>query len=230
MVRLEERCVLHFSQTLMSINLHMWNLMASHILYHLGQWVYCQTVDMWLSTLPRFDFHFYPCCKFFWLVIACAILKRFLLAVFAHSVICFFVTEFLKNCQCWKIIITMKGRWHPSNIVALNLTLSVLIRKLAFLFASDSRCHQRWLVLSVPEQVGAQTSVKTVESARPSLGSKSILQKVVRQDNVSYISKSWMALKEPIGIWGENNFTFQGLLEHLNVTKDRSDYLWHKTR
>jgi hypothetical protein len=79
-------------------------------------------------------------------------------------------------------------------------------------------------------KVGAQTSVKTVESARPSLGSMSILQKVVRQDNVSYISKSWMALKEPIGIWGENNFTFQGLLEHLNVTKDRSDYLWHKTR
>lgn len=79
-------------------------------------------------------------------------------------------------------------------------------------------------------KVGAQTSVKTVKSARPSLGSMSILQKVVRQDNVSYISKSWMALKEPIGIWGENNFTFQGLLEHLNVTKDRSDYLWHKTR
>lgn len=84
--------------------------------------------------------------------------------------------------------------------------------------------------MSVLEQVGAQTSVKTVESARPSLGSISILQKVARQDNVSYISKSWMALKEPIGIWGENNFTFQGLLEHLNVTKDRSDYLWHKTR
>lgn len=88
----------------------------------------------------------------------------------------------------------------------------------------------RFLFLSVLEQVGAQTSVKTVESARPPLGSMSILQKAVRQDNVSYISKSWMALQEPIGIWGENNFTSLGLLEHLNVTKDRSDYLWHRTR
>ncbi|KAL0671069.1 hypothetical protein Bca4012_033773 [Brassica carinata] len=79
-------------------------------------------------------------------------------------------------------------------------------------------------------KVGAQTSVKTVEPARPPLGSMSILQKVVSQDSASYISKSWMALKEPIGIWGENNFTAQGLLEHLNVTKDQSDYLWHKTR
>ncbi|KAF3560065.1 hypothetical protein F2Q69_00017171 [Brassica cretica] len=79
-------------------------------------------------------------------------------------------------------------------------------------------------------KVGAQTSVKTVEPARPPLGSMSILQRVVSQDSASYISKSWMALKEPIGIWGENNFTAQGLLEHLNVTKDQSDYLWHKTR
>lgn len=77
MVRLEKRCVLHFSQTLMSINLHMWILMASHILYHLGQWVYCQTVDMWPSTQPRFDFHFYRYCEFFWLIITCAILKSF---------------------------------------------------------------------------------------------------------------------------------------------------------
>lgn len=85
-------------------------------------------------------------------------------------------------------------------------------------------------LLPVLEQVGAQTSVKTVEPARSPLGSMSILQKGMREDNASYISKSWMALKEPIGIWGENNFTTQGLLEHLNVTKDQSDYLWHKTR
>ncbi|KAB1213622.1 Beta-galactosidase 9 [Morella rubra] len=46
----------------------------------------------------------------------------------------------------------------------------------------------------------------------------------------SYISKSWMTIKEPIGIWSENSFTVQGILEHLNVTKDRSDYLWYTTR
>ena len=39
-----------------------------------------------------------------------------------------------------------------------------------------------------------------------------------------------MTMEEPTGIWSENNFTVPGILEHLNVTKDHSDYLWHLTR
>lgn len=39
-----------------------------------------------------------------------------------------------------------------------------------------------------------------------------------------------MTVKEPINLWSENNFTIQGILEHLNVTKDSSDYLWYITR
>ncbi|KAI7981672.1 Beta-galactosidase 15 [Camellia lanceoleosa] len=46
---------------------------------------------------------------------------------------------------------------------------------------------------------------------------------------VTYISKTWLTVKEPIGAWGEDKFTVQGILEHLNVTKDRSDYLWYTT-
>nr|AAF70821.1 beta-galactosidase [Solanum lycopersicum] len=43
-------------------------------------------------------------------------------------------------------------------------------------------------------------------------------------------SQSWMTLKEPLGVWGDKNFTSKGILEHLNVTKDQSDYLWYLTR
>lgn len=79
------------------------------------------------------------------------------------------------------------------------------------------------------EQVAAQTSIKTVEFDLP-LSSDNSMQKVMTENNGSYVAKSWMTVKEPVGIWGENNFTAQGILEHLNVTKDLSDYLWHLTR
>ncbi|EYU31481.1 hypothetical protein MIMGU_mgv1a001399mg [Erythranthe guttata] len=47
---------------------------------------------------------------------------------------------------------------------------------------------------------------------------------------IDYISKNWNHFKEPIGVWSDSNFTYQGILEHLNVTKDQSDYLWYTTR
>lgn len=46
----------------------------------------------------------------------------------------------------------------------------------------------------------------------------------------SYVSQSWVSFKEPIGVWDGNSFTAEGILEHLNVTKDISDYLWYVTR
>ncbi|KAG0491081.1 hypothetical protein HPP92_007944 [Vanilla planifolia] len=44
------------------------------------------------------------------------------------------------------------------------------------------------------------------------------------------LSSTWMTFIEPIGIWNENSFTSEQILEHLNVTKDASDYLWYITR
>ncbi|KAK5793822.1 beta-galactosidase 9 isoform X2 [Gossypium arboreum] len=77
-------------------------------------------------------------------------------------------------------------------------------------------------------KVGAQTSVKLVENAlSPKISAPEL---VMTKNEVSSISESWMSVKEPIGIWSESNFTVQGLLEHLKVTKDESDYLWHMTR
>ncbi|KAM7486074.1 hypothetical protein LguiA_002083 [Lonicera macranthoides] len=79
-------------------------------------------------------------------------------------------------------------------------------------------------------KVGAQTSIKTAELDFPTFAIVSAPQQLIIRNKVSSISKSWMTYKEPIGKWGKDNFTVQGILEHLNVTKDRSDYLWYITR
>lgn len=57
-----------------------------------------------------------------------------------------------------------------------------------------------------------------------------IPQRLIFQEEVTYIANDWMTLKEPIGLWGNNNFTSRSIMEHLNVTKDKSDYLWYTTR
>ncbi|XP_052620638.1 beta-galactosidase 9 [Lactuca sativa] len=79
-------------------------------------------------------------------------------------------------------------------------------------------------------KVGAQTSIKVVDF-EPTLSAKtSTPNHFMIQKEVPLISESWMTFKEPIGAWGDDNFTFKGVLEHLNVTKDQSDYLWYITR
>lgn len=79
-------------------------------------------------------------------------------------------------------------------------------------------------------KVAAQTSIKMVDFDLPLFSNISVHQQFMVHNEVSYISKSWMTVKEPIGVWSENAFTVQGILEHLNVTKDYSDYLWYITR
>lgn len=85
-------------------------------------------------------------------------------------------------------------------------------------------------LMFVSEQVSSQTSIKTVEFSLPLSPNISVPQQSMIESKLSSTSKSWMTVKEPIGVWSENNFTVQGMLEHLNVTKDYSDYLWHITQ
>ncbi|KAL2923335.1 Beta-galactosidase 9 [Bienertia sinuspersici] len=79
-------------------------------------------------------------------------------------------------------------------------------------------------------KVGAQTSIKELEFDAPLLSNASALQNVLHQDGASYISEHWVTVDEPVGLWSDHNFTVPGILEHLNVTKDFSDYLWYFTR
>ncbi|GAB4844075.1 Beta-galactosidase 9 [Ancistrocladus abbreviatus] len=82
-------------------------------------------------------------------------------------------------------------------------------------------------------KVVAQTSVKKMREVAfdgPWVLDISVPQNVMLHDKISFISKNWTTIDEPVGVWSEDNFTVKGILEHLNVTKDSSDYLWYFTR
>lgn len=79
-------------------------------------------------------------------------------------------------------------------------------------------------------KVGSQVSIKTMEVDSNGFFNTTGPGHLLLQDEKFHVSKDWMAFKEPIGTWVENSFTARGILEHLNVTKDTSDYLWYITR
>lgn len=102
-------------------------------------------------------------------------------------------------------------------------------------FLGQSYSLPPWSVSILPDckntafntaKVGAQTSIKVVDFE----SAKSATSLMIRKEAAPLVSESWMTFKEPIGVWGDDNFTLTGILEHLNVTKDRSDYLWYTTR
>ncbi|KAF3772484.1 hypothetical protein EJ110_NYTH57783 [Nymphaea thermarum] len=76
-------------------------------------------------------------------------------------------------------------------------------------------------------KVQSQTSLKLLDR----LSSRfSTMTNFSFKSTASWISESWQAFDEPIGVWSPENFTMHGVLEHLNITKDSSDYLWYITR
>ena len=44
------------------------------------------------------------------------------------------------------------------------------------------------------------------------------------------LSTRWSWSKEYVGIWGQDHFSAQGLLEQLSTVLDKSDYLWYTIR
>jgi hypothetical protein len=40
----------------------------------------------------------------------------------------------------------------------------------------------------------------------------------------------WSIFTERIGIWDKTDFVQNGFADHINTTKDSTDYLWHTTR
>lgn len=40
----------------------------------------------------------------------------------------------------------------------------------------------------------------------------------------------WDVFTEKAGIWDAADFTKNGLVDHINSTKDTTDYLWYTTR
>ncbi|XP_028551110.1 beta-galactosidase 9 isoform X1 [Dendrobium catenatum] len=96
-----------------------------------------------------------------------------------------------------------------------------------------------WSVIVLPDcknlafntaQVGSQISIKTSSPLLSSYSNTTALGNLLLAAKDLSVSSTWMAFSEPIGIWNSNSFTTQQILEHLNVTKDASDYLWYITR
>ncbi|WOK97445.1 beta-galactosidase 15 isoform X1 [Canna indica] len=79
-------------------------------------------------------------------------------------------------------------------------------------------------------KVTAQVSIKTVEYSSPSSSSTTGSGNIILYNEDNQFSNKWMTFQEPLGTWGDNSFMSPGILEHLNVTKDISDYLWYSTR
>lgn len=40
----------------------------------------------------------------------------------------------------------------------------------------------------------------------------------------------WEIFVESAGIWGESDFIKNGFVDHINTTRDTTDYLWHTIR
>lgn len=83
------------------------------------------------------------------------------------------------------------------------------------------------LSLLISYQVGAQVSVK---ANSPTFSNSTEHGHLSLEIDGFHNVKNWMTFKEPIGAWSENSFASKDILEHLNVTKDTSDYLWYITR
>ncbi|KAL9272965.1 Beta-galactosidase 9-like protein, partial [Drosera capensis] len=75
-------------------------------------------------------------------------------------------------------------------------------------------------------KVRAQASIKDRMLSGPDVSDSYVQQNVF---GVRAAADNWTTLDEPVSIWSENSFTYEGILEHLNVTKDSSDYLWYFT-
>ncbi|OAY28309.2 hypothetical protein MANES_15G055700v8 [Manihot esculenta] len=134
----------------------------------------------------------------------------------------------------------LNSTWHGSQSGCSAFLANIDEHKAATVrFLGQSYTLPPWSVSILPDcrnvvfntaKVAAQTSIKTIELALPYISDVSAPQQFMAQNEDSHIQLSWLAVKEPFSIWSENNFTVEGILEHLNVTKDQSDYLWYFTR
>lgn len=61
----------------------------------------------------------------------------------------------------------------------------------------------------------------------PSFARQSLIDDV---DASKSLGSVWSWINEPVGISKDNAFSKPGLLEQINTTADKSDYLWYSLR
>ncbi|CAN6440042.1 unnamed protein product [Victoria cruziana] len=98
------------------------------------------------------------------------------------------------------------------------------------IFRNMSYALPAWSVSILPDcrsvvfntaKVNSQTSIIEM------LPSKLVLAVSSHQRNTSNIQ--WEVFEETPGIWGKADFVRKGLVDHINTTKDSTDYLWYST-
>ncbi|PWA61082.1 beta-galactosidase 10 [Artemisia annua] len=98
-------------------------------------------------------------------------------------------------------------------------------------FRGGSYTLPAWSVSILPDcktvvfntaKVGSQTSTVEMVSER--------LQSSMTSPNKDMKAVSWEIYVEKAGIWGKPDFTRNGFVDHINTTKDTTDYLWQTTR
>ncbi|WVZ89352.1 LOW QUALITY PROTEIN: hypothetical protein U9M48_035772 [Paspalum notatum var. saurae] len=109
----------------------------------------------------------------------------------------------------------------------LLIVFFLVTKKQTIVSRSSTEAELRAMALVMAE-VGTQTSVFTIESGSP-IYSNRHRPRILSPLGGPYISSTWWTSKEPIGAWGEGSFSAHGILEHLNVTRDISDYLSYTT-
>ncbi|XP_059304171.1 beta-galactosidase 10 isoform X1 [Lycium ferocissimum] len=70
-------------------------------------------------------------------------------------------------------------------------------------------------------KVGCQTSIVNMEPRD--------LHPTARSSKRDIKALQWEVFKETAGVWGAADFTKNGFLDHINTTKDTTDYLWYTT-
>ncbi|XP_016496424.2 beta-galactosidase 10 isoform X1 [Nicotiana tabacum] len=68
-------------------------------------------------------------------------------------------------------------------------------------------------------KVGCQTSIVNMEPLD--------LHPTVRSPKRDIKALQWEVFKETAGVWGVADFTKNGFVDHINTTKDTTDYLWY---
>ena len=55
-------------------------------------------------------------------------------------------------------------------------------------------------------------------------------QSLINDIESESLGSTWSWINEPVGISKDDAFTKPGLLEQINTTADKSDYLWYSLR
>jgi hypothetical protein len=64
----------------------------------------------------------------------------------------------------------------------------------------------------------------------PQVQSQTLMVDMVPKRRQTSKSDRWSIFREKTGVWGNSDFIKNGFVDHINTTKDSTDYLWHTTR